>query len=236
VISLYGFSLVFLAMGFLAIWSRGESLPILLGVAVLILLFCAGNLSFSREWFAVGRVVGNSLGLRRQVQYALLLTRWLEMEAARHESLEGFWTDFAFAAQRLGFVSVRLTLADDQRVWDAPERTEKTYSIRHELQSGQHGILELVAPACPQNHECERPGQEVNQECLSRSGACLSNPQASEILGELLAEAWSKAARHYNLGHTGTLRFDTRNKARHSAVKGSWLKGYPVNRGPQPSR
>ena len=59
VLYLYAVTLLFLVMGFAAYWSRGRLIPVLLGAATLILLLCAGKLRFSRDWFAVGQVVGN---------------------------------------------------------------------------------------------------------------------------------------------------------------------------------
>ena len=59
VLYLYVVTLLFLVMGFAAYWSRGRLIPVLLGAATLILLLCAGKLRFSRDWFAVGQVVGN---------------------------------------------------------------------------------------------------------------------------------------------------------------------------------
>src|ERR1035437_706114 len=40
---LYAVTLIFLAMGFAAFWSRGHLVPVLLGLATLILLVCAGR-------------------------------------------------------------------------------------------------------------------------------------------------------------------------------------------------
>jgi UDP-GlcNAc:undecaprenyl-phosphate GlcNAc-1-phosphate transferase len=77
VLSLYAITVVFLLMGFMVFVSRGQLAPALLGISVLLLLLCAGKLNFSREWFAVGRVLGNSLELRQEIQYALSLTHWL---------------------------------------------------------------------------------------------------------------------------------------------------------------
>ena len=105
-------------MGFAAFASRGQLIPLLLGIAIIIVLICAGKLSFSREWFAVGRVVGNSLGMRREVHYTLALTRWLALEGDRCVSVEELWSNLVFAGQRLGFNYVALTLADGQRVWE----------------------------------------------------------------------------------------------------------------------
>src|SRR5262249_30997348 len=149
VLSLYAVTLVFLAMGFTAFASRGNLVPALLGIAALVLVLCAGNLRFSREWFAVGRVVENSLNMREDVQYALCLTRWLTLEGSRRKSVEGLWTDLVFLAQRLGFTSVKLTLADGQRTWKQDGGGETTHFARHELQGGIFGVLEVKSHACP---------------------------------------------------------------------------------------
>ncbi len=62
----YAVTLVFLAMAFVAYWSRGHLIPVLVGLGTLLLLLCAGKLNFSRNWFAVGRVVGESLSMRQE--------------------------------------------------------------------------------------------------------------------------------------------------------------------------
>src|SRR5207302_301289 len=102
-------------MGFAVFWSRGHLVPVLLGTAVLLLLLCAGRLSFSREWFAVGRTLGNSLAMRQEIQYALVLTKWLAHEGERCASPDDLFADLVFAARRLGFARVRLKLEDAQR-------------------------------------------------------------------------------------------------------------------------
>ena len=69
VLYFYAVTLVFLAMGFAAYWSRGHLIPVLLGVGTLILLLCAGRLQFQpglvrggpgRGQFA-GDATGNSV-------------------------------------------------------------------------------------------------------------------------------------------------------------------------------
>jgi len=148
VLSLYAVTLLFLAMGFTAFVSRGNLVPALLGIAALVLVLCAGRLRFSREWFAVGRVVGDSLNMRQDVQYALCLTRWLTLEGSRQRSVEGLWSDLVFLAQRLGFTSVKLTLADGERVWQQEGSGETTHFAKHEIHGGAFGTLELKSHAC----------------------------------------------------------------------------------------
>jgi len=109
VLYFYAVTLIFLVMGFAAFWSRGHWIPVLLGLATLILLLCAGKLHFSRHWFAVGRVVGNSLEMRQEIHYALTLMHWLALEGGRCDSAEELWSDLVLAAQRLGYSSVKIT-------------------------------------------------------------------------------------------------------------------------------
>ena len=210
VLSIYAVTLIFLAMGFAAFATRGQLIPLLLGIAITILLICAGSLSFSREWFAVGRVVGNSLGMRREVHFALTLTRWLALEGGRCSSIEELWSNLTFAGQRLGFSFIRLTLADGERAWGDASICEPSRSIRQELQNGRLGVLELGVPicdvgcadmvtACPPPAQCQRPF------C-----PCVSDPKVLEIISELLAEGWVKAAIKWNDGEQAPLRFDAK--------------------------
>jgi hypothetical protein len=210
VLSLYAVTLVFLVMGFVAYASRGQSIPILLGITVIIVLVSAGKLSFSREWFAVGRILGNSLEMRQEVQYALTLSRWLALEGPRCMSVEELWSNLVFAGQRLGFSYIALTLADGQRVWGHAQDGAPSHSARHELQNGRLGILELKAPVCafgkpdasspfPPTSRCERP-------CCP----CASEETLFAILSDLLAEGWTKAGMKWNARESAPLRFDGR--------------------------
>ena len=161
VLYFYAVTLVFLAMGFAAYWSRGYLIPVLLGLATLVLLLCAGKLRFSRSWFAVGRVVGDSLEMRQEIQYALALMRWLALEGGRRDSAEELWSDLVFAAQRLGYGSVKLTLADGEKVWEQATCGQAPHAVVQVLHGGDFGTLELKAPSCGAGTDL---GQRV-QEC-----------------------------------------------------------------------
>ena len=220
VLSLYAVTLVFLAMGFTAFMSRGNLVPALLGVAVLILILCAGRLRFSREWFAVGRLVGNSLNMRREVQCALCLTRWLAMEGARRTSIEGLWSDLIFVAQRLGFTTIKLTLADGERVWEQPESGGPTHDVRHVLQGGLCGILEVKARSTPEN---ALSASSSEPEIVEDEAGSISDPKLFEIISELLAEGWIKAAKKWKEGALTPLRFDSRVSMRRTTREPSAL-------------
>ncbi len=196
---IYGISLVFLAMGLVAFWSRGKLVPVLLGLGVLILLICAGQLRFSREWFSVGRVVGNSLEMRHEIQYALCLTRWLALEGGRSASVQSLWEELVFSAKKMGFTAVRLKLADGEQVWQS-ETPHLTSLFRHPLQGGRLGTLELRAPLIV--HQLS--GKDADPAIVDDSGERLY-----EILSELLAEGWMKAAAKWQGEAKTALRFDS---------------------------
>jgi UDP-GlcNAc:undecaprenyl-phosphate/decaprenyl-phosphate GlcNAc-1-phosphate transferase len=206
VLYFYGLTLMFLAMGFAAFWSRGHLVPVLLGMATLVLLLCAGKFRFSRHWFEVGRVVGNSLEMRQEIHYALSLTQWLALEGGRRHSAEDLWLDMVFAAQRLGYCSAKLTLADGQRVWEHPTNGLPTRSVVEVLQGGRAGTLELVAPYCP----AEIDPAQLPRACEKLFCPCVSDSSVFEIVSELLAEGWVKGLRNSGLKLEAPLRFDTK--------------------------
>ncbi|PYJ03124.1 MAG: hypothetical protein DME25_13325 [Verrucomicrobia bacterium] len=211
VVSIYAITLIFLLLGFAAIWSRGQMLPVLFGIAGLILLLCAGKLSFSREWFAVGRVLGNSLGMRQEVQYALCLTRWLEMEGGRRSSIESLWQDLAFVAQRLGFSFVKLTLADGVRVWEQPDSGSLLHSSRYELQGGRCGTLELKASCANSEEPSDQQSDDEAVEDGRTSCPLLADAKLFSIMGELVAEGWLNATKDWEKANQLPLRFTSRS-------------------------
>src|ERR1035437_6344169 len=192
-------------MGFAAYWSRGRLIPVLLGAATLILLLCAGKLRFSRDWYAVGQIVGN-LDMRQEIHYALTLTHWLVLEGGRRDSVEEFWSDLVFAAQRLGDCSVRLALADGQRRWDQTNACGSAHSVVQVLQAGRLGTLELKAPA----GEIGTLPHQRTQPCERSFRPRVSDERVFEIVSELLAEGWVKGVSKSSGAVAGPLRFDTK--------------------------
>jgi UDP-GlcNAc:undecaprenyl-phosphate GlcNAc-1-phosphate transferase len=207
VLSLYAVTLVFLLLGLLAFASGGQLIPVALGISLLILLLCAGKLNFSREWFAVGRVLGNSLDMRQEIQYALSLTHWLALEGRRHPSVESLWPDLVFAAKRLGFSSVRLTLADGERFWELPEANGHSHCCRQELRGGRAGLLELKAPARTTEPSLDN-GKPSNG--AATFDLPISDPNLFEILSELVAEGWLKATHGWEEQAKAPLSFSSK--------------------------
>jgi UDP-GlcNAc:undecaprenyl-phosphate GlcNAc-1-phosphate transferase len=210
VLSFYAVTLIFLAMAIVAYWSRGHLIPVLAGVGTLLLLLCAGKLRFSRSWFAVGRVVGESLSMRQEVQYALALMRWLALEGGRRNSAEELWLDLVFAVQRLGYSSAKLDLADGQRVWAQTDGLPATRSVVQALQGGRLGTLELKASIC----ETGDVAVDGTQPCEAPYLPCAVDERVFEIVSELVAEGWIEAVSKLQNGDQGPLKFGTRRSKR----------------------
>jgi UDP-GlcNAc:undecaprenyl-phosphate GlcNAc-1-phosphate transferase len=213
VIIFYSATLVFLAMGLAAYWSRGHLVPVLLGLTVLLVLLGAGQFKFSRRWFAVGRMVNNSLKMRREIEYAVCLSRWLALEGRRDQSVEDLWQTLVLIAERLGFTSLKLSLADGERAWARPAapkpgESDTTRIYRHKLLGGRCGVLELCSPRSEDDAvkddevAASLPNRQRNWERPT-----ITDEGLSETITELLAEGWIKAASNFIRGDNQALHF-----------------------------
>lgn len=187
VLSIYTLTAVFMALGLVAFWSSAKLIPVLIGVAMLILLIVAGNVKFSREWFAVGRVVGNSIEMRQEIRYALAMVRWLELEGQRCRSVGELSECLLFCARRLGFTSALIKAQGEEFAMGAPTHSQECHTITVELTCPIPAQLTLVAPRRAPDAENLRFVPTVNDE------------NVFEILSELLAEGWMRAARRSSI-------------------------------------
>jgi UDP-GlcNAc:undecaprenyl-phosphate GlcNAc-1-phosphate transferase len=207
VLGIYGFTAVFLLMGFMAFASKGLWIPNLVGLGALMILLLAGQLNFTREWFAVGRVLGNSLQVRQEIQYALAITNWLMLEGARCPRLDSLWDSLVFAARKLGFNYIRLTLQDGERIWQDAGARADIPCYRAAVLSGEYGGLELGAriraETPPTTPEAAAPDLVIETDDQG-----LSDQRAFNIIADLLAEGWVKAARRWCQASRLPLRFD----------------------------
>jgi UDP-GlcNAc:undecaprenyl-phosphate GlcNAc-1-phosphate transferase len=187
VLVFYVFTAFFFLLGFVAFWMKGQHLELLLGIGALVVIIAAGKFSFSREWFAVGRVLGNSLSTRADIQYTLAQSRWLALEGGRSQSLNELCEDVVFIARKLGFASLRIRLEDDEKVWKWATMDEKnSYRFQHKLPGHRYCFLELAADSA------------------------LPNKATLKILSDLVAEAWAKAVHVWKTKHQLQPRFDAR--------------------------
>ena len=130
----------------------------------------------------------------------------MTLEGSRRNSAEDLWSDLVFAAQRLGYCFVRVTLADGQRVWERPNGPQTSHTAVETLQDGRLGILELKASSC-------NPGPDLaphKRGCEDLFCPCVSDDKVFEIVSELLAEGWVKALSNLQNGDKAPIAFATR--------------------------
>jgi UDP-GlcNAc:undecaprenyl-phosphate GlcNAc-1-phosphate transferase len=175
VVTMYVVCVVCLVFAFAVFCLKGVWLPFVFGGFALSLLFAGHRIDFGRDYLALGRVLGNSIDLRKESRYALPLVKWLELEAERVSDLPELSEAFEFICRKFRFQSVNLR-AGLERAW--------TFS---------------KAPACgnpEENHlRYDLPGSDsawvefVAGERMSRA--------SFELLSELAAEAWFKALQRW---------------------------------------
>ena len=174
VLVLYSLSLVFLVLALGVFWSDGRWVPFLFGFMCLTLLFASRCVNFSRDWFAVGRVVVNSIDMRKESRYALALTQWLQLDAERCASLDELWDGFGFMARKLGFARIRLIIENSRfRSWQReslPSISEDFHRTRLDFNIGNFVAMEFVADPLQMDE------------------------RRFDLLSELAAEAWITAA------------------------------------------
>lgn len=199
VLGLYSFTAFFLLLGFFAFCLHGQYFALFLGIGTLAVILTAGKFNFSREWFSIGRVLGNSLEARSDIQYAMCLARCLSWEGARAKTFASIAEDVVFMARKLGFSSVRMRLEDDEKVWqldDAGAASQRGF--RHQLAGHKYCFLELGV-ACSDPNAAS--GAEVD-------GILDSRLNSYSIQAELVAEGWSKAVNAWSKRQQLPVRFD----------------------------
>jgi UDP-GlcNAc:undecaprenyl-phosphate GlcNAc-1-phosphate transferase len=207
VLGFYGCTLFFLVLALGVCLSKGKWLPILFGIGCAVLLISARSFSFSREWFAIGKMLGNSLEIRKQVRYALTLSAWIELEAERSRSAEDLWTDFGFAVRKLGFTAVTLTTPDGRKHLNWTGNIKRHPSHRRSRDLGDNSWLEFAAPTA----EFEL--------------------HPFELMSDLAAETWIKACRCWEQAHQCPLRF---NQPARTAPEPEQQVQFPLLRGDAP--
>lgn len=106
VLGLYGVCVVLSLLALSIIWTQARTLP--LGIAFIFLL-AIGVLRYFhrlRDWDDVRTKMERVAVHRRDVQYALVQARLLELELDRCHSGDEFWPLFEHAIRRVGFVDI----------------------------------------------------------------------------------------------------------------------------------
>ena len=182
VLILYGISSVFLLMAFGVFWSQGRWVPILFGFLCLTLILSARSFHFSRDWFAVGRVLENSLELRKETYYALSLSRWLELEAERAATLDDLWADFTFALRKMKFSSVTLHSTIGNRQWHSGISSVKEWQRTHELSLAGMTTIEFSGNSAELSERVFAHLSELSAECWLKAANRWHAANPTEIL------------------------------------------------------
>jgi UDP-GlcNAc:undecaprenyl-phosphate GlcNAc-1-phosphate transferase len=196
VLGLYAFTAFFLLLGFASYCWQGRFFPLFFGVGVLTIILAAGKFDFSREWFSIGRLWGNSQETRSEIQYAMSLSRWLALEGTRVATIEELDEDVVFIARKLGFTKVKICLKAEEKVWALmPNDTERCHTYTHELPGHRQCFLELSI-GCPESKK------------IPANNTCIKCRCATDIYADLLAEGWIKAVRDWQKCHRILASFD----------------------------
>jgi len=186
VLILYIISLLSMFLAFSLFWSQGRLLPLLIGFLFLILAVAAHSCGYTKDWMLAASPAHRSLAFRKETRYALTLSQWFEMEAERRECVFELWQDYQFFVRKLGFSEVKLALPDGVNVWRSVGQEGglgERHSVRHE--TGSDMAIEFAA--------CDG--------VLPRA--------LFDLLAELAAEAWQKAASRWQQLHNAPVRFDS---------------------------
>jgi UDP-GlcNAc:undecaprenyl-phosphate GlcNAc-1-phosphate transferase len=202
VLTLYFVTLVFLLFGVVVFWSNGRWTPVLFGTGCLVFILSARSFSFSREWFAVGRVLGNSMQMRESIHYALSLAQWFELEATHCDSVENLWSDFQLMLLKLNFVRANLILPGGRWEWKRNDAT------------GSSALLAW------RSHDSSI-GEAFSVEMAIESGTL--DPALFRHLSEIAAEAWQKSVASWCGRHGLPLSIKSRvkqNSPRNASQRG----------------
>jgi hypothetical protein len=91
------------------------------------------------------------------------------------------------------------------------------------MQGGRFGIVEFKVPGCPRLNG-HALSCEANPACELHSKGCPSDPRVFEVLSELLAESWTKAAITWSRRHSEQLRFNHKGEQADSPHQKPGLK------------
>jgi hypothetical protein len=181
---LYAISLFALLGGLLSFAYQGRFLPIFFGFAFVVIL-----IALRGQQISFGLIRGRlseSLQGRHEARNAVFLRNWLIVEAERADTGNHLWADFRFILKKMGFCRAELSIAGSERSFYLPDtphcEPDRLLDVVHSLP----GEAELRLYA--------------DKEQFSQS--------QFELIADLAAEAWAKAARRWYEVNGSTLTFE----------------------------
>jgi UDP-GlcNAc:undecaprenyl-phosphate/decaprenyl-phosphate GlcNAc-1-phosphate transferase len=175
VLVLYGISVFFAVLALGMFISRGQWMPLLIGVFMIVMVISARLFGFVHDWYKLGRLLTNAIVRRKHTKYALLWNEILFLEAETVKSLDELWESFGLQLERLGFHKASLTSTRGNREWSS----SKVVSSEVELSAAQE-----LRGNVPAKIEFRRGAKQVDEDTFF-------------LLSELSAEAWGRATARY---------------------------------------
>ncbi len=243
VLGLYAFTAFFLGLGFIVFLGRGQYFSLIMGGGILAVLLAVGRFNLGGHWLAAGRILGDSLNMRSEIQYALAQTRWLVMEGSRCRDIAELSEDTVFIARKLGYDRVRIRLEDADRSWHiTPTNDNELCFYGLKLPGHRSAFIELgVLCSKVRNDSCEMQRRQKGLlgvpctkaraeygENMEGNSSITTVPKDYRILSELLSEGWANSMvawkRKYNL----PLRFDGQHVSESKDQSGSVPSTQPL--------
>jgi hypothetical protein len=150
-------------------------------------------------------MLGNSMNMRAEIQYALAQTRWFIMEGARCQTIGDLCEDMAFITRKLGFDCMRIRLEDDERTWCMrPVNENELQLFRHPVPGHRDCYIELGLS------RLKIKDITSLKDIASPAGVRTFDLKEYNILSELLAEGWAKAVAAWEKQNQRPVRFGVR--------------------------
>ncbi len=216
---LYVVCLLCLGFAFAVFCFRGVWLPFLFGAFCLTLLLAGHCIDFGRDYLALGRVLGNSIELRKESRYALPLVQWLGLESERVSTIDELCDGFQFICRKFRFSRVLL---------HGPIEREWTFHAN---------VTRVPPPFPPDEVQTAREDFRLSYDIPLKPAASLeftapagTTSQASfELLSELAAEAWFKAIQRWQQLRTDEAEITRASSTRLKAQTISAVNGHAEN-------
>jgi UDP-GlcNAc:undecaprenyl-phosphate GlcNAc-1-phosphate transferase len=181
---LYGVSLFALLGGLLTFTWQGRYLPIFLGFAFAIILFTLRGQHITSG--KIKELLNDSFEARHDTRNALYLKNWLVVEVDRADNGNHLWADYRFVLKKMGFCRAKLTVSGAERNFFQPDSPHEDVEALHQhvRKLGLDTRIELFAD---KDNFSERQ---------------------FELIADIAAETWSKAAERWKEVNGAPLKFD----------------------------
>lgn len=177
-ITMYAVCVVLSSIGVSIFWSKGQTLPIAGAAFFLLTLVAARYLGYVRNWGQLRGQFERVLSYRKDVQYASLLSKLLEVEMDRTDDAAAHWELFDVTLERVGLISASRANSEEIRNGslkriEIPLGKQASWVLYHAADEKDEGYWERLADcfhpaysgALAHWETTPRPGEVIN--CLS---------------------------------------------------------------------